>query len=1062
MNFSSTRIPTIPSTLSISSELGIHPVTGSLLCRSVNHVSSAQSGPRLGVDLGTLSMTAAVNVDMGGVQAPTIVLFGEAGVSSSAVAFTTDGFVVGAAAEQIIATNPDHGTHELKRRFGDKTPIVLDGHPYDAHTLCSELLRAVVDAARIDSAATALTLTHPANWREYKLELLADMATQVGFTDVELISEPAAAVRHCANTGLIAVGDTVAVYNFGATFDASIVTMTSDGPQVVGTPQDLERLGGTDFDQVVFNHVVETLGGAVQQLDRHDPAVHSAIVNLRAQCTAAKERLSTDSEATIAVVAPGLDTQVRITRDEFEVALRPHITETLNALDRALASTDLKPTDLRGIVLTGGTSRTPLAAEMIAGHLGRPVLDSGDPQRVVALGAAVGPTNVTRRTELPAPILIAAATTPSAISKETPMSDQPTSTPGATTDAIPAAPRATAAALDGDRGRSTPPPPAAPVKGGLSKAAKIAGGVAAAAAAVAGAVVFGDDIVDVVAGDDGDNVAQAAGMPTHQPQRNEREGDGGNDSMDAFDTTPSKAAGQATTASPVQGPLGTPLASQVAGPQDSAPSFATQSGSAPQQHVQQEPAQHQGQQQHVTSAPADAPMASASVVPNVAGGGAMPAPNADFEAARATLLARLDNFQAPAGTSPEDAAALKQDLQDAIARFEPAAGQSTQDALAAMHDDYDQHVHDFTQDQKIDALVREAQRDNAADGSDTSTATATAQVDPAVAGAVPPAPLVDDTATATQDAAVDMATPGHTDTTGGATTQEPTVDTVTTVTPGTEDLSGFTEVGVRDLGERINVTPIGTDADAGVATGKGDEQVGSDAGGAHGGQQEAERDEASGAGAGGGVATGKGDEQVGSDVGGAHGGQQVAELDDAPGTDNPSVAVGHSGHVLVDDFEGLTATAATGDLGQVDGSVPLQQTGITVTDVRASLPDSDGPRPTMIVEDVVGDSTYGDVVQTAAVLVDPGPLNIQVANAVATPDVAIATAPVVGFGADDANDGNVPVDIVITVVPFDAGATTVNPTDDDSDNFTAADDDFATDIAKDITPNSPTDMSFGP
>ena len=188
----------------------------------------------------------------------------------------------------------------------------------------------------------------------------------------------------------------------------------------------------------------------------------------------------------------------------------------------------------------------------------------------------------------------------------------------------------------------------------------------------------------------------------------------------------------------------------------------------------------------------------------------------------------------------------------------------------------------------------------------------------------------------------------------------------------------------------------------------------------------------------------------------------MAELDDAPGTDNPSVAVGHSGHVLVDDFEGLTATAATGDLGQVDGSVPLQQTGITVTDVRASLPDSDGPRPTMIVEDVVGDSTYGDVVQTAAVLVDPGPLNIQVANAVATPDVAIATAPVVGFGADDANDGNVPVDIVITVVPFDAGATTVNPTDDDSDNFTAADDDFATDIAKDITPNSPTDMSFGP
>ncbi|HAP76096.1 MAG TPA: Hsp70 family protein, partial [Acidimicrobiaceae bacterium] len=94
----------------------------------------------------------------------------------------------------------------------------------------------------------------------------------------------------------------------GGTFDAAVVRLDASGPVLLGTPQGIERLGGIDIDQVVFSHVAAAVGGGLQQLDRNDPDVRRAILQLRAECTTAKELLSADSEATISVAAPGLHT----------------------------------------------------------------------------------------------------------------------------------------------------------------------------------------------------------------------------------------------------------------------------------------------------------------------------------------------------------------------------------------------------------------------------------------------------------------------------------------------------------------------------------------------------------------------------------------------------------------------------------------------------------------------------------------------------------------------------------------------------------------------------------
>ena len=696
-------------------------------------VSNAAQRPRLGIDLGTLC-TAAVLVPSSesGFEIPSV------------VAISEDRLVAGTAAEQIMQSHPDQGAREVKRRFGDTTPVVLNGETFDPSLLTTELVRAVVESSGVDAATTTLTLTHPASWREYKIGLLRDVASSNGFTDVELISEPVAAARRYEASGRIHQGDTVAVYDLGGTCDATIITLSAAGPTVVGTPQSLERFGGNEIDQVVFDHVVTALGGTLQQLDRSDPAVRAGVLQLRSACTAAKLRLSVESETSVEVAVPGLTTQVRITRDEFESGLRPSVTESLHVLDRAIAAANLVPTDLVGIILSGGGSRIPLVAETVAGHLGRPLLNDFDPKLVVAAGAA---------SMAAASRSVSIADTTSAHHRETIMSDQQ-NPPSSDTPPAPAS------------GRSTPPPPPAAAKGGPSKAAKLVGGAAVAAAAVAAGVIYGDQIAEAAGvGDDEAGLASAgAGAAAAAAGTDNETGDrfqtadhaerDAEDSMDAFDEAGGPDA-SAPVPEPVAGPVGTPLAAEAPQAQESFAPRQTQRAegerqSAPQRQEQarqepqrQEPQRQEEARQAAPSQAADAPGAPAPrqqpttsdspasvieanpatpVAPVASAQSAAPiAPSGspEFEDARATLLERLEDFEAPAGTSPEDAQQLRQELIDAVERFETTPGQSTQDALAALRDDYDQRVQDFTQDQKIDALVREAQRDNEAEPATT-------------------------------------------------------------------------------------------------------------------------------------------------------------------------------------------------------------------------------------------------------------------------------------------------------------------------------------------------------
>ncbi|MGB8960774.1 MAG: Hsp70 family protein [Pseudonocardiaceae bacterium] len=349
----------------------------------------------LGVDVGTTFTAAAIcRVQDGRRALPEVVPLGTRSTAVSSVVYLGhDGqVIVGEAAERRAVTDPDRVVREFKRRIGDEVPMVIGGVPHTAPEVTAKVIRWVVDRVtqREGGAPAGIVITHPASWGSYKIRIIAQELRAIDLPDITFRTEPEAAAASYALAERIESGSTIAVYDLGGgTFDAAVVRKVDTTTfAVLGHPQGLEQLGGVDFDDAVFNHVLAAVP-ELATLDLEDPATRSEIAALRRECTAAKEALSVDTEVTIPVAAPGIRSQVRMVRAEFEDMIRPQVVETVEALRRTLRSADVQPRDLDAVLLVGGSSRVPLVAQLVSAELGRPVAVDADPKAAIALGAAV-------------------------------------------------------------------------------------------------------------------------------------------------------------------------------------------------------------------------------------------------------------------------------------------------------------------------------------------------------------------------------------------------------------------------------------------------------------------------------------------------------------------------------------------------------------------------------------------------------------------------------------------------------------------------------------------------
>jgi actin-like ATPase involved in cell morphogenesis len=299
-------------------------------------------------------------------------------------------FLVGEAAERRGATDPSRLVREFKRRIGDPIPLMVAGTPFSAQALSARLLSSVVATAteRRGGPPDEIVLTYPANWGAYKRELVDQVISLAGIGPTVTCPEPQAAAIQYAAQAHLRTGDRVAVYDLGGgTFDVCVLEKTGNGFTILGNPEGIEQLGGVDFDEAVFQHVVGALGPSLEDLDLDSPEGRTALTRLRRDCVEAKEALSVDVDTMIPVTLPGRSTSVRLTRAELETLIAPALEQTVEATGRALRASGTTSDRLTAIVLVGGSSRIPLVSHLLQSRFSTPTALDTHPKHDIALGA---------------------------------------------------------------------------------------------------------------------------------------------------------------------------------------------------------------------------------------------------------------------------------------------------------------------------------------------------------------------------------------------------------------------------------------------------------------------------------------------------------------------------------------------------------------------------------------------------------------------------------------------------------------------------------------------------
>ncbi|WP_406636430.1 Hsp70 family protein [Pseudarthrobacter quantipunctorum] len=349
----------------------------------------------LAVDVGTSFTAAAIARFDQGASSPECLPLGLRGTSVPSVLFYPDdgSVLVGEAAERRGLDSPGRVVREFKRRVGDAVPISVGTLSLAAEDVFATMARWVADRAeeRQGAPPSEIILTYPAAWGFHRTSLIKDALAAKGLGNVTLLTEPEAAALHYASQVRVEDGSIIAVYDLGGgTFDTAVLRKeASNRFELLGKPEGFEHMGGADFDAALFRYVADHTDGALAALDPAGPGVLAALSRLRRECVEAKEALSSDSEANISVLLPGIQQQIRLVRPEFESLIEDPVRDTVDALEQSLGQLGLEPADLTAVLLIGGSSRIPLVAQLISEQLDRPIAVDADPKSSICMGAAV-------------------------------------------------------------------------------------------------------------------------------------------------------------------------------------------------------------------------------------------------------------------------------------------------------------------------------------------------------------------------------------------------------------------------------------------------------------------------------------------------------------------------------------------------------------------------------------------------------------------------------------------------------------------------------------------------
>ena len=349
-----------------------------------------------GIDLGTTNSLVAT-VRSG--EAKTLVNTKGQDMLPSVVRYTADKVVVGHDAMAAAVEDAQNTIVSVKRLMGkgySETLALKDKVPYqlvDQQGLAAidtvqgvknpvevsaEILATLANTASetLGGELNGVVITVPAYFDDAQRQATKDAAKLAGLNVLRLLNEPtAAALAYGLDSGQEGV---IAVYDLGGgTFDISILRLRRGVFEVLATGGD-SALGGDDFDHAIVSHL--------QQLSGNKTPSHQQMRHYLTIARSVKEQLTTAQQVQF-TLPEGITSS--LSRSDVEQLIAPLVKKTIRACRQVLRDAGLSREDIVKVVMVGGSTRVPLVRSEVADFFAAEPLTAIDPDKVVAIGAAI-------------------------------------------------------------------------------------------------------------------------------------------------------------------------------------------------------------------------------------------------------------------------------------------------------------------------------------------------------------------------------------------------------------------------------------------------------------------------------------------------------------------------------------------------------------------------------------------------------------------------------------------------------------------------------------------------